>query len=79
MWEQWVYNTTYGISTKDVDVGDVLTITDDELPNWLELTDYGAGTALISGTPSSGDAGSSNSVSLKDTGILYRQVNNSKS
>lgn len=50
-----VYN--YNISAADANVGDVLSITANTIPSWLSLTDYGDGTALLSGTPISLDFG----------------------
>jgi len=48
---------TYGITASDPDAGDILTITADTLPAWLNLVDNGAGTATLSGTPASTDVG----------------------
>jgi len=48
---------SYSISTSDPDVGDVLVITSPVLPSWLNLTDNGDGTAILSGTPSSLETG----------------------
>ncbi len=47
---------SYNITTSDVDVADVLTITSSDLPDWLTLTDNGDGTATLSGTPTDADA-----------------------
>ncbi len=46
----------YAIAASDPD-GDPLTITAANLPSWLTLTDHGDGSATLSGTPGSGDAG----------------------
>ncbi len=48
---------SYAITATDSDSNDVLTITAPVLPGWLTLTDYGDGTALLSGTPGLSDAG----------------------
>jgi len=55
---------SYAITANDTDSNEVLTITAPVLPSWLTLTDYGDGTALLSGTPSLSDAGQ-NAVELK--------------
>jgi PKD repeat protein len=54
---------TYNIVTTDDD-GDPMTITAQLLPGWLDLTDNGDGTAVLSGTPLSEDLGQ-NSVELR--------------
>lgn len=50
---------TYAVTADDPDLiwGDVLTITAPTLPAWLAITDHGAGTATLAGTPTSADAG----------------------
>ncbi|MGB3535530.1 MAG: putative Ig domain-containing protein [Microcoleaceae cyanobacterium] len=45
----FLYN--YDIVVNDTDVGDNLTITATNLPDWLTLTDNGDGTATLNGTP----------------------------
>ena len=45
----FLYN--YDIVVNDADVGDHLTITATNLPDWLTLTDNGDGTATLNGTP----------------------------
>ena len=46
----------YNVQVQDVD-GPMVTITTDAIPGWLSLTDNGDGTALLTGTPTSGDVG----------------------
>ena len=48
---------TYAVTTEDIDVGDVLTLTAPILPAWLSITDNGDGTAELTGIPSNSDAG----------------------
>ncbi|MFC2084231.1 DUF1349 domain-containing protein [Bacteroidota bacterium] len=48
---------SYNITTSDADPGEILTITTPVLPSWLTFTDYGDGTALLSGTPGSSNLG----------------------
>ncbi len=49
---------SYIITAADNDAGDVLTISNAlVLPNWLNLTDNGDGTALLSGTPGNNNVG----------------------
>ncbi len=55
---------TYTITVEDVDAGDVLTITAPLLPAWLTFTDNGDGTATLTGTPATDDAGD-NPVTLQ--------------
>jgi arylsulfatase A-like enzyme len=56
---------TYDVTTADVDVGDVATITAAvALPAWLDLTDRGDGTAILRGTPDAADVGA-HSISLQ--------------
>ena len=58
---------TYLIAATDVDLGDSgsLTISAVAIPGWLTLTDSGAGTATLSGTPSAADVDADNTVSLR--------------
>lgn len=52
--EQYIYN----IETSDPDQGDLRTISSvNPLPSWLNLTDNGDGTGLLSGTPTDADIG----------------------
>ncbi|UII19184.1 MBG domain-containing protein [Fulvivirga ligni] len=51
--QEYVYN----ITTADPDQGDSRTITVVSKPFWLSFTDNGNGTAVLSGTPGSGDLG----------------------
>ncbi len=46
----------YNISTQELD-GDVVSITASGLPAWLQLTDNGNGTAVLTGTPALTDVG----------------------
>ena len=56
---------TYNITTADVDVDDVVTITTAvALPQWLDLTNRGDGTAILTGTPDAADVGA-HSISLE--------------
>ena len=59
---------TYAVVATDPDLayGDALTITAPTLPAWLTLTDHGNGTAMLSGTPTSGHVGQ-HSVILRVT------------
>lgn len=52
---------TYDVTASDPD-GGPLTITAPTLPAWLTLTDYGDGTATLTGTPADGDVGDSDVV-----------------
>lgn len=55
----------YSITVADADLPeDTLTITALTLPDWLDFTDYGDGTALLSGTPSTLEIGD-HAVELK--------------
>ncbi|MCA9565762.1 MAG: hypothetical protein KC561_19830, partial [Myxococcales bacterium] len=47
----------YEIVASDVDAGDVLTIESSALPDWLEFSDNGGGSATLSGTPENDDVG----------------------
>lgn len=47
---------TYNVTAEDSD-NDTLTITAPTLPDWLELTDNGDGTATLTGTPGESDVG----------------------
>ena len=47
---------SYSITSSDAN-GDAVTISAPTKPSWLSLTDYGNGTATLSGTPASGDIG----------------------
>ncbi len=49
----------YGIEATDAD-GDAMTITAPTIPEWLTLTDYGFGLAILSGTPTSSYIGTHN-------------------
>ena len=61
----------YNITTTDPDADDVLTITGTTVPGWLTLTDYGNGTAQLSGTPGDEDIGYPNVVlQVEDEGVL---------
>ncbi|WP_207681127.1 putative Ig domain-containing protein [Desulfonema magnum] len=53
--EDTVY--TYSIATTDIDLGDTRTVTAPTLPEWLELTDNGDGTATLTGTPGNDHVG----------------------
>lgn len=53
---------TYNIAAVDVDMGDTLSITAPQQPDWLILTDNGDGTAVLSGTPTNDDVGEYNVV-----------------
>ena len=48
---------TYHISCHDPDAGDTLSISAQNKPTWLILTDHGDGTAALSGTPGNTDVG----------------------
>ncbi|MEP2771607.1 MAG: putative Ig domain-containing protein [Fulvivirga sp.] len=48
---------TYNITTGDPDVGDSRNIIASTLPSWLNFTDQGDGTAILSGTPSNANLG----------------------
>ncbi|MEO1099263.1 MAG: T9SS type B sorting domain-containing protein, partial [Bacteroidota bacterium] len=48
---------SYTIEANDVDVGDVLEFSSDNLPEWLSLVDNGNGTAELSGIPENEDVG----------------------
>ncbi|MFP4393666.1 MAG: PKD domain-containing protein, partial [Anaerolineales bacterium] len=48
---------SYTVAAADIDIGDALTITAEDLPAWLNLTDHGDGTATLSGTPANADVG----------------------
>ncbi|MEZ4945872.1 MAG: putative Ig domain-containing protein [Cyclobacteriaceae bacterium] len=64
----------YSITTSDVDVGDVLTITSSVLPSWLSFTDNGDKTALLTGTPLNGDVGTVNvTLSVHDGTVSVDQ------
>ena len=52
---------TYNINVSDED-GDTVAITANTLPSWLTLVDNGDNTAILSGTPSSNESGTSHSV-----------------
>ncbi|MDM8567042.1 Ig-like domain-containing protein [Candidatus Halobeggiatoa sp. HSG11] len=47
----------YSIITDDVDVGDIVTITAISKPSWLDLTDNGNGTAILTSTPTNDEVG----------------------
>ncbi|MBX2825310.1 MAG: cadherin-like domain-containing protein, partial [Gammaproteobacteria bacterium] len=49
---------SYAIVAQDQDAGDVLSISANLLPDWLDLESSGSGSALLSGTPSVTDLGS---------------------
>jgi hypothetical protein len=54
--------------------GDILTITAPIKPNWLSFTDYGNGTALLSGTPDSSNVGDNNvKLSVSDGTVTIDQ------
>jgi hypothetical protein len=54
--------------------GDILTITAPIKPNWLSFTDYGNGTALLSGTPDSSNVGDNNvKLSVSDGTVTIEQ------
>jgi len=54
----------YTITAGDVDPNASLTIIGNELPDWLQLKDYGNGTALLFGSPDNDDVGAINVVIL---------------
>ncbi|MTI38319.1 putative Ig domain-containing protein, partial [Fulvivirga lutimaris] len=49
---------TYNIQAVDPDIGDILTLTALQKPNWLVFNDNGSGIATLTGTPTNGDLGS---------------------
>lgn len=63
---------SYFITADDEDEGDNLTITAPTLPEWLNITDNGEGTATLSGTPDNSDIGN-NQVRLRvtDNALAY--------
>lgn len=63
----------YNITASDIDL-DVLTISTVDLPTWLTFTDYGDGTALLSGTPIDENAiAYSFSVTVSDGSLITSQ------
>ncbi|MEQ8475992.1 MAG: putative Ig domain-containing protein, partial [Fulvivirga sp.] len=67
---------TYSVQAIDPDIGDILTLTATQKPNWLTFTDNGSGTATLTGTPTNADLGS-NSVTLRvvdNSGAAINQV-----
>ena len=64
---------TYNITTSDPD-NDARQITGITLPSWLELTDNGNGTAVLSGIPTNQDGGN-NAVSIRVEDIFGAQAN----
>ncbi len=64
---------TYNITTSDPD-NDARQITGITLPSWLELTDNGNGTAVLTGIPSNQDGGN-NSVSIRVEDTFGAQAN----
>ena len=63
-----VYN--YSISTLEIDLGDVLSITAPILPPWLILTDNQDGTAMLTGTPTINEVGNLYTVELEVKDLL---------
>ncbi|WP_185153292.1 putative Ig domain-containing protein, partial [Fulvivirga lutimaris] len=64
------------VQATDPDVGDVLTLTATEKPDWLTFTANGSGTATLTGAPTNADLGS-NSVTLRvvdNSGAAINQV-----
>ena len=67
-------NYSYSILTDDPDTTDLLTISGTNLPQWINLTENGDGTATLEGTPSDGDIGThSISISLSDGELSIEQ------
>ncbi|MCA6078762.1 putative Ig domain-containing protein [Fulvivirga sedimenti] len=64
---------TYNITTSDPD-NDVRQITGVTLPGWLELTDNGNGTAVLTGIPTNQDGGN-NTVSIRVEDTFGAQAN----
>ena len=64
----------YNITASDDDEGAVLTINADTKPAWLDFTDNGDGTALLSGTPDNGDVGGHAVVLTLTDGIIATPV-----
>ena len=62
------FDFEYTVTTEDVDVGDTITIRATTLPEWLELTDHGDGTASIAGSPGNDEVGSHDVVLLAEDG-----------
>jgi VCBS repeat-containing protein len=60
----------YNITAGDPDAGASLVISAPTLPAWLTLTDYGNGTATLSGTPANANVGSHNVVLQVSDGNL---------
>jgi Iap family predicted aminopeptidase len=48
---------SYDVIATDSDDGDVLTITAETKPEWLNFTDNGNGTASLTGTPTNAEVG----------------------
>ena len=67
----------YNITASDADEGAVLTINADTKPAWLDFTDNGDGTALLSGTPDNGDVGGHAVVLTLTDGIIATPVEQS--
>jgi uncharacterized repeat protein (TIGR01451 family) len=62
---------TYNITATDPDVGDLLAISAPVSPTWLALTDYGDGTATLTGVPTATHVGDNPVVlEVSDTGGL---------
>ncbi|SFT63256.1 Legume lectin domain-containing protein [Lishizhenia tianjinensis] len=66
----YTYNVV--VADQDMTYGDHLEIVGLNLPSWLTLTDNGDGTATLSGTPSSADAGTVN-IQLRAEDDLHHQ------
>jgi hypothetical protein len=55
-------NYNYNIATTDANIGTALTVTAPTKPAWLSFVDNGAGTAVLSGTPTVANVGTHNVV-----------------
>ncbi|MGB3514180.1 MAG: DUF4347 domain-containing protein, partial [Microcoleaceae cyanobacterium] len=62
---------SYDIATSDPDTGDILEISISNLPNWLDFSDNGNGTASLTGTPDNNDTGNFDlELTVTDSGDL---------
>ncbi len=68
------FNYIYNISVNDVDSGATLTLNGDLIPVWLNFTDNGDGTGLLTGTPDGTDLGNHNVVLSVTDGIIATPV-----
>jgi len=59
----------YPIKTNDQDIGDVVTLTALQIPDWLTYSPTGQGTAELSGTPGLAQANKTHQVRLRATDI----------